>query len=292
MPRRERPRRSALYLPASNPKALAKARALPADVIILDLEDAVSPDNKEAARHAAVQAVSEGGFGSRELVVRINGADTPWGAADLAAVALAAPDAILLPKVNSPADIDYCERGLACAPSSVRIWAMIETCASIPLLHAIAGRAADSRLSAFVMGTNDLAKEMRARLVVDRAPFIPLLVHALVAARAHGISILDGVCNEFRDLQVFVAEAKQGLELGFDGKTLIHPVQIDPCNVVFSPTEEEIAWASAVLEAFALPANSGKGAIQVGGKMVELLHLEQARNLHEIAKQIGSIQRT
>ncbi|MEJ5976294.1 CoA ester lyase [Novosphingobium sp. PS1R-30] len=284
----ERPRRSALYLPATNAKALAKARTLPADVVILDLEDAVAPEHKEAARAAALAAVAEGGFGRRELAIRANGLDTPWGADDLAAIALSGADAVLVPKVSSPADIDACQAALSAAPDSLQLWAMIETCACLPQLDAIAAKARSTRLSLFVMGTNDLAKEMRARLTPERTPFLPFLSLAVAAARAHGVAILDGVCNEFRDIDLFRAEAEQGLLYGFDGKSLIHPNQIDPCNAVFSPSEDELAWARAVIAGFALPENQGKGAIQVEGKMVELLHLEQAQRLVAVAEQIAA----
>lgn len=278
-----RPRRSALYLPASNAKALAKARTLPVDVVILDLEDAVAPELKEEARAAAFAAVREGGFGNRELVVRANGINTPWGLADLAAIAVAGPDAVLVPKVNSPADIRAYDALLANAPPQMQLWAMIETCACVPQIDAIAACAADTRLSGFVMGTNDLAKEMRAQLRPGRAPFLPILTLTVAAARAHGVAVLDGVCNEFRDLAAFRAEVEQGLEWGFDGKTLIHPDQIAPCNAVFTPSAAEVTWAQAVVAAFELPENAGKGAIKVDGKMVELLHLEQAQRVLAVA---------
>ena len=284
----DRPRRSALYLPASNAKALAKARTLPADVVILDLEDAVAPEAKEAARDAALAAIAEGGFGRRELAIRANALDTPWGADDLAAIARSGADAVLVPKVSSPADIDACQAALSAAPDHLQLWAMIETCACLPQLDAIAAKARSTRLSLFVMGTNDLAKEMRARLTPERTPFLPFLSMAVAAARAHGVAILDGVCNEFRDIDLFRAEAEQGLLYGFDGKSLIHPNQIDPCNAVFSPSEDELARARAVIAAFALPENQGKGAIQVEGKMAELLHLEQARRLVAVAEQIAA----
>lgn len=278
-----RPRRSALYLPASNAKALAKARTLPVDVVILDLEDAVAPELKEEARAAAFAAVREGGFGNRELVVRANGINTPWGLADLAAIAVAGPDAVLVPKVNSPADIRAYDALLANAPPQMQLWAMIETCACVPQIDAIAACATDTRLSGFVMGTNDLAKEMRAQLRPGRAPFLPILTLTVAAARAHGVAVLDGVCNEFRDLAAFRAEVEQGLEWGFDGKTLIHPDQIGPCNEVFTPSDAEVTWAQAVVAAFELPENAGKGAIKVDGKMVELLHLEQAQRVLAVA---------
>ncbi|WP_026091211.1 CoA ester lyase [Blastomonas sp. AAP53] len=283
-----RPRRSALYMPASNPRALAKARSLPADVIILDLEDAVAPEAKEDARNAAIAAVAEGGFGNRELAIRINALDTPWGRDDLAAVVHANIDAVLVPKVYRPSDITACNAALADAPSRLQLWAMIETCAVVPHLDALAALAAGTRLSLFVMGVNDLAKEMRAKLTPERTPFLPILTLAVAAARAHGVAVLDGVCNEFRDLDVFEAEARQGLMFGFDGKTLIHPDQIAPCNTMFSPSEEDLAWAHAVIAAFALPENAGKGAIRVDGKMAELLHLEQARQMVAIADSIAA----
>lgn len=283
-----RPRRSALYMPASNARALVKARTLSADVIILDLEDAVAPEAKEDARAAAIAAAAEGGFGHRELIIRINALDTPWGQDDLAAVAKADVDGVLVPKVSRPTDITACNAALAEAPSRLKLWAMIETCAVIPHLDALAALGGSTRLSTFVMGVNDLAKEMRARLTPERTPFLPILTLAVAAARAHGVAILDGVCNEFRDLAVFEAEARQGLLFGFDGKTLIHPDQVTPCNAVFSPSEEELAWAHAVIAAFALPENAGKGAIRVEGKMAELLHLEQARQLVAIAERIAA----
>ncbi|MFM2301000.1 MAG: hypothetical protein RLZZ84_736 [Pseudomonadota bacterium] len=282
-----RPRRSALYLPASNAKALAKARTLPCDVVILDLEDAVAPEFKAEARAAAVAAVREGGFGHRELVVRANGLNTPWGRDDLAAIAQAGPDAVLVPKVNGPADIRAYDALLAAAPPQLKLWAMIETCACVPQIDAIAACAADTRLAAFVLGTNDLAKEMRAQLRPGRAPFLPILTLTVAAARAHGVVVLDGVCNEFRDLDAFRAEVEQGLEWGFDGKSLIHPDQIAPCNAVFTPSAAEVAWAQAVVAAFNLPENAGKGAIRVDGKMVELLHLEQAQRVLAVAAAVA-----
>jgi len=284
----DRPRRSALYLPATNAKALAKARTLPADIVILDLEDSVAPEFKEEARAAAVTAVGEGGWGSREVAIRANALDTPWGAADLAAIARSGADAVLVPKVSSPADIDRCQTALAHAPDAMQLWAMIETCAAMFALDAIAAKAATTRLSLWVMGINDLAKEMRAQQTPERTPFLPFLSLAVAAARGHGLTVLDGVCNEFRDLAVFEAEARQGLLFGFDGKSLIHPAQVELCNAVFSPGADELAWARAVIEAFALPENAGKGVIRVDGKMTELLHLEQARRLVAVAERIAA----
>ncbi|KHK91624.1 HpcH/HpaI aldolase/citrate lyase family protein [Novosphingobium malaysiense] len=284
----DRPRRSALYLPASNAKALAKARTLPCDVVILDLEDAVAPEMKAEARAAAVAAVEEGGFGHREVAIRANGIDTEWGAEDLAAIAGSKADAVLVPKVGSPQDIGRYEKALEPAPASMQLWTMIETCEAVFNLERIAAMAPSTRLSLWIMGTNDLAKEMRAQLTPERTPFLPFLSMAVAAARAHGVTILDGVCNEFRDIPVFEAEARQGLLFGFDGKSLIHPAQIDPCNTVFSPSEADLAWARAVIEAFKQPENQGKGAIRVDGKMTELLHLEQAVRMVAVAEQIAA----
>ena len=285
----DRPRRSALYLPASNAKAIAKARTLPCDVVILDLEDAVAPEMKAQARAAAVAAVLEGDFGNREVAIRVNGLDTEWGADDLAAVAAATADAVLVPKVSSARDIGRYQDALAQAPAAMQLWTMIETCEAVLNLDAIAASAASTRLSLWIMGTNDLAKEMRAQLTPCRTPFLPFLSTAVAAARAHRLAILDGVCNEFRDLDAFEAEARQGLMFGFDGKSLIHPAQIAPCNAVFSPSEADLAWAQAVIEAFEQPENQGKGAIRVDGRMTELLHLEQAKRLIAIAEKIAAL---
>ena len=282
-----RPRRSALFLPASNPKALAKARELDADVVILDLEDAVAPEAKEEARAAAVQAVKDGGFGRRELVIRVNGLDTPWGAADLAAAAAAGPDAVLVPKVSDCAALKAYDHALAAAPDATRLWTMIETCAVVPELANLAALGSSTRLTAFVLGTNDLAKDMRAEIRPGRAPFLPILTAAVCAARANGLIVIDGVCNEFRDADVLTREAQQGREFGFDGKSLIHPDQIDPCNAVFSPSAAEVDKARAIVAAFEDPENSGKGAIRLEGRMVELLHLDQARRTLAIAAAIG-----
>lgn len=283
----DRPRRSALYLPASNAKAIAKARTLPADIVILDLEDSVAPDAKEEARAAAIEAVAQGGFGNREVAIRANGIDSQWGAADLSAIAQSGADAVLVPKISTAGDIDQCEAALGDAAAGMQLWTMIETCTSVFNLDAIAARAADTRLSLWVMGINDLAKEMRAQLTPERTQFLPFLSMAVAAARANGLAILDGVCNEFRDIGVFRAEASQGLLFGFDGKTLIHPAQIDPCNEIFSPGEAELAQAQAIIDGFALAENRGKGVIKVDGKMAELLHLEQAQRLVAVARQIA-----
>ena len=282
-----RPCRSVLYLPASNAKAVAKARTLAADVLVLDLEDAVAPENKPEARAAAVTAIAEGGFGSREVVIRVNAFGTEWAEADLAAVAQAGPDAVLVPKVSTAADVRAYDAAIASAPPHTRLWIMVETCALMPRLDEVAALAGSTRLAAFAMGTNDLAKEMRAQLKPGRAPFLPILTQTVCAARAHGLLVFDGVSNEFHDMDVVRAECEQGLEFGFDGKCLIHPDQVEPCNAVFTPSPAEVAWARAVIDAFALPENAGKGAIRVEGKMAELLHLEQAQRLLGIAAAIG-----
>lgn len=283
-----RPRRSALYLPASNAKAMAKARTVDADVVILDLEDAVSPDKKIQARDAALTAVAEGGFGRREIVIRVNGLDTPWGRDDLAAVAHSGADAILVPKVDDACAIRAYDAALAEAPARTRLWAMIETGRAVAALDEIAAMASCSRLSTFVIGTNDLAKALRMRLHQTRTPFLTILTLAVVAARTHGLSILDGVCNEYSDLDRLRVECLQGLEFGFDGKTVIHPAQIETCNAIFSPGAEDLAFADQVIAAFALAENAGKGAISLNGKMVELLHLDEARHLRAIADRISA----
>ena len=277
-----KPRRSALFLPAV-PKMIAKARDLPADVIIFDLEDAVAPEAKLDARAAAVAACQEGGFGRRELVIRVNGLDTPWGAEDLAAAALSGADAVLAPKVSTPADIAAYDAALSAAPAHVQLWTMIETAASVLRLDALGAMAATTRLSLWVMGANDLAREMRSVLAPGRLPFLPFLSQGVAAARAHGLAILDGVCNDFRDLTAFREEAEQGRLFGFNGKSLIHPDQIAPCNAVFSPSAADLAWARAVIAGFAASENAGKGAIRVEGKMAELLHLKQAQRLIAMA---------
>ena len=283
-----RPRRSALYMPASNAKAVEKARTLDADVIILDLEDAVAPEMKEAAREAAVAAVKAGGFGSREIVIRTNGLDTPWGAADLKAAAEAGPDAVLVPKVNDAADVHAYDVALHAAPVHTKLWTMIETGKAAFHLWEIAAASRTTRLSAWVMGVNDFAKEMRARQTPGREPFLPLLTLSVAAARAHGLSILDGVHNDIEDLDALEAVCVQGVDFGFDGKTLIHPKHLEICNRVFSPTADEIAWSQAVIAAFKAPENAGKGALRVDGKMAERLHLTQAERLVQVAAAIAA----
>ena len=281
-----RPRRSALYMPASTARAVEKARALPADVIILDLEDAVAPEAKPDARAAAVAAVKAGGFGRREVVIRVNGLSTPWGADDLAAAAEAGPDAVLVPKIGSAADVAAYDAALAAAPAATRLWAMIETCPAMFELKAIAAASAATRLAALVMGVNDLAKEMKARQTPDRAAFAPFLAMTVAAARAHGLVALDGVHNEIDDLEALAAVCRQGAEFGFDGKSLIHPTHLAICNRAFAPPADEVAWAGAVVEAFARPENDGKGALRVNGRLAEHLHLGEARRLLALAAAI------
>jgi len=277
-----RPRRSALYMPASNARAVDKARSLACDVVILDLEDAVAPDAKEVARSQAIDAVRAGGFGRREVVVRINGLDTPWGPADLAAAAAAVPDAILVPKISGPADLVAYDRALQ---GGTRLWAMMETCAAIFALDALAG--AGGRLEALVVGGNDLAKEMRCRPGVERQPLLGALGLTVAAARAHGLAVIDGVFNEIDDAEGFARQCAQGAAFGFDGKSLIHPSQVDAANAAFSPDPAEVAWARTIAEAFDSPENAGKGVLRVDGKMVELLHLDQARRLIAVAETIA-----
>ncbi len=285
-----RPRRSALYMPGSNTRALEKAKTLAADVVIFDLEDAVAPEAKETAREQVMAAVSGGGYGSRELVVRINGLDTPWGAEDLASAAAAAPDAILVPKVSTAGQLAEIGAGLSQAPGKIRVWAMIETPLAILNLREIAATARDrsTRLACFVLGTNDLVKETRAELDPTRTAALYWLSAAVTAARAYGIDVLDGVYNAFKDVEGFRRECIQGRQLGMDGKTLIHPDQVEPANEIFSPTAAEVEWARKILSAFSEPQNQGKGAITVDGRMVELLHADMAKRTVEIAEAIAA----
>ncbi len=280
-----RPRRSALYMPAANARAVEKARDLACDVVILDLEDAVAPDAKDLARQQAVEAVRAGGFGRREVVIRVNGLDTPWGADDLAAASTARPAAILAPKVSSAADVAAYDAALN---GDTRLWVMIETCAALFALDAIAACVASSRLEALVIGTNDLAKEMRCRLTVDRAPLAGPLSLSVAAARAHGLTILDGVYNGIEDEDGLARQCAQGSEFGFDGKTLIHPKQIALANQAFSPAPDEVHWARIIVEAFDLPENASKGVLRVEGRMVERLHLAQAQRLIAVAEAIAA----
>jgi citrate lyase subunit beta/citryl-CoA lyase len=285
-----RPRRSVLYMPASNSRALDKARELPADGLILDLEDAVAPEAKAQARDAVVKALNQG-FGDREVLVRINGLDTRWWVDDIDAAASARPDAVLVPKVSSPRQLQDLAARLVDMGTDphVRVWAMMETPLAVLNVRDVAAAALDSetRLAGFVMGTNDLAKDTRARLVPGRAPMVPWLMNCIAAARAYGLDILDGVYNDLDNADGFAEECRQARDLGFDGKTLIHPRQIEPCNEAFSPTPEEVEVARKIIAAFDLPENENKAVIQIDGRMIERLHAEMARRTVAIADAIA-----
>jgi citrate lyase subunit beta/citryl-CoA lyase len=287
-----RPRRSMLYMPGSNARAIEKARSLAADGVILDLEDSVAPDAKETARDQVVSAVKAGGFGRREVFVRINALDTPWGADDLAAAAACAPDCILVPKISTPGQVEMIGQRFLDTHTDlrVRLWVMIETPLAVLNAAAIAATAKDSetRLSGFVLGTNDLAKETRARLVPGRAPMVPWLMSCIAAARIYGIDVLDGVYNDIGNADGFAQECAQARDMGFDGKTLIHPNQVAPCNEAFSPTPEEVAQATKIIAAFDLPENRGKGVVSLDGRMVERLHADMARRTVAIAAAIAA----
>jgi len=287
-----RPRRSALYMPGSNARAIEKARTLPADAVILDLEDSVAPDAKAAARKQVADAITAGGFGAREVVMRINGLDTEWWLDDLNAAAKAKPDAVLVPKVSTAQHLEDVADRLVdiSADHKIRIWAMMETPLAMLNAREIASAATDveTRLTAFVMGTNDLAKETRARITPGRAPMLPWLMSCVAAARAFGIDILDGVYNDLGDTDGLARECAQAREMGFDGKTLIHPNQIGPCNAAFSPGAEEVAQARKIIAAFDLPENEHKGVVQLEGRMVERLHADMARRTVAIAEAIAA----
>ncbi len=287
-----RPRRSVLYMPGSNARALDKAKTLPADGVILDLEDSVAPEAKVAARQQVVDAVKAGGFGTHEVFIRVNGVDTPWHADDLSAAAHAAPDVILVPKVSSSDTLELIGRRMLDMGTNhkTRVWAMIETPLAIFNILEIAAAARDSetRLAGFVMGTNDLAKDTRARLVPGRTPMLAWLSMCVAAARIHGIDILDGVYNDIGNADGFARECTQGVELGFDGKTLIHPSQIEPCNKAFSPSPADVAQARKMIAAFDLPENKGKGVVSIDGRMVERLHADMARRTVAIAEAISA----
>lgn len=271
-----RPRRSVLYLPGSKPRALEKARTLPADALILDLEDAVAPEAKGMAREQVCAALRQG-FGKREVMVRINALASEWGDADLLAVAAAGPDAILVPKVASARDVHRVEQRLGHLPQAgaIQIWAMIETAGAVLDLGGIAN--AGGRLCGLILGSNDLIQEMGGRHVKDRANLLFVFGQIVLAARAHGLAVIDGVHNDIADSEGFAFACAQARSFGFDGKTVIHPSQIGPCNDAFAPSPTEIAAAEKIIAAFALPENHGKGAIAVDGHMVERLHETAAR---------------
>jgi citrate lyase subunit beta / citryl-CoA lyase len=283
----ERPRRSVLYMPSSNPKALEKAKSIPCDAIIFDIEDAVAPDAKPMARQQAVAAVASGEYGRRELTIRCNGLATPWGADDLDAAGGARPSAVVIPKVNSTAELDAVAAALdAAGASSTSIWAMVETPTAIFDVRSIA---AHPRVSVLVMGTNDLAKEIGAPLVAGRANLTGYLGTAVLAAREAGKAILDGVYNDVRDDAGFVAECRQGVEMGFDGKTLIHPSQVEPANTAWSPSVDEIEFSRRVIAAYEEAEAEGRGVITVDGKMIEHLHVANARRTLAVADAIAAL---
>ena len=285
-----RPRRSVLYMPGANTRALEKARNLPADALIFDLEDAVAPDAKEAARTNVVAAAQSRAYGKREIAIRCNGLATPWGKADAAAIATSGADAIVVPKVESAADVASIVALLdaAGAPVSMMVWAMVETPRAILRAEEIAG--SHPRLALFVMGTNDLVKDMRARHTPMRLPMIAALGIGMLAARAYGLTILDGVYNDIQDTEGFRAVCQQGLEMGFDGKTLIHPSQVEPCNEVFAPSAVELETAGKIVAAFKTAQAEGKGVVTVDGRMIENLHVEQADRALALAAAIREMQ--
>lgn len=283
-----RPRRSVLYMPAANERALEKAKNLDADALIFDLEDAVSPENKELARDQACAAASSSEYGHRELTIRCNGLDTPWGIDDVLAAAAAAPAAVVIPKVDGP---DYLDQVSALldkggAPASTRIWAMVETPSGILKVDQIAGH---ERIAVMVMGTNDMAKELRATITPDRHALLPYLAKCLLSARAADIGILDGVYNDIKDDTGFSSVCLQGAQMGFDGKTLIHPNQVAPTNKIFSPSMDELDFHRQVIEEFEAAEKDGRGVLTVNGKMIENLHVDEARRALAIAEAIAAL---
>jgi citrate lyase subunit beta/citryl-CoA lyase len=276
-----RPRRSVLYMPGANERALEKAKTLPADALILDLEDAVAPDAKVEARDRVCAAAASGDYGSREVTIRVNGIGTPWHADDLAAAGKAGPAAVVVPKVNSADEV----RAIAAVlPEPVEIWAMIET--PVAVLRCAEIAAASERLTALVLGTNDLAKEMVAEQVPGRAPLLGPLSMCVLAARATGKVILDGVYNDVRDAEGFERECRQGREFGFDGKTLIHPGQLEPCNRVFSPSAQDVERSRRIIDAFEAAQREGRGVVTVDGRMIENLHVDNAKRVLALASAI------
>ncbi|MFN2524408.1 MAG: CoA ester lyase [Mycobacteriales bacterium] len=274
--------RSVLYMPSSNERALEKAKTIAADAIIFDLEDAVAPDAKEAARGNAVAAVQSGEYGKRVLTIRCNGLDTPWGADDLRAAAAAGPAAVVVPKVSGPDHL----REVAALVGETPIWAMVETPAAVFDVREIA---AFPNVEVLVMGTNDLAKELRAALVPGRAPLLPHLATSLLAAREAGIPILDGVYNDVKDPEGFEAEALQGMQMGFDGKTLVHPTQVEPANRVWAPSDADVEHARRVIAAFEEAEREGKGVVTVDGRMIENLHVANAQRTLAVAEAIAAL---
>jgi citrate lyase subunit beta/citryl-CoA lyase len=288
-----RPRRSLLFMPGSNARALEKARNLPADGIILDLEDSVAPDAKAIARDQIAQAIAQKGFGKREVLIRVNTLDSPWWIDDLAMAGKAAPDGILVPKISSVKDLNAIADRLSDinADTSIKVWAMIETARAV--LHAdelaAASRDSATRLAGFVFGPNDISRETRIKMQPGRAAMVPMMTHCILAARAHGIEILDGPYSDFSNTDGFALECAQARDLGFDGKTLIHPGQIVACNAIFTPPAEEVAHARKIIAAFDRPENASRGAIQLDGQMVERLHADMARRTIAIADAIAAM---
>ena len=282
------PRRSVLYMPGANERALEKAKGLDADALILDLEDAVAPDAKAEARDRVCAAATSGEYGSKEVTIRVNGLTTEWHAADIAAVAQAGPAAVVVPKVDSVEDVHAIEKGLeaAGAPDHTKIWAMVET--PVAMLHAEAIAAASERLTVLVMGTNDLAKELHAEHVPGRQPLLTGLGLCVLAARATGKVILDGVYNDIKDEAGFEAECLQGRQMGFDGKTLIHPSQLEPANRIWAPTEEAVDDARALIATFEEAIAAGKGVVTHNGRMIENLHVDNARRILAVAEAIAA----
>jgi citrate lyase subunit beta / citryl-CoA lyase len=288
-----RPRRSPLFMPGSNARALEKARNLPADVIILDLEDSVAPDAKGLARDQIAQAIAAKGFGKREVWVRTNSLDSAWWVDDSAMAGQAKPDGILVPKVSSVEDLQAIGDRLAAvhADPSIKVWAMIETARAVLDADKLAGATRDpkTRLAGFVFGPNDIARETRILMRPGRAAMIPMMTHCILATRAYGLEIFDGPYSDFSNVDGFGQECTQGRDLGFDGKTLIHPGQIEACNAIFTPPDEEIAQARKIIAAFEQPENAARGAIRLDGQMVERLHADMARRTIAIADAIAAM---
>ena len=284
-----RPRRSVLYMPSSNERALEKAKTLPVDALILDLEDAVAPDAKDVARENACAAAQSGDYGRRELTIRVNGLGSQWHDADLAAAAAAGPDAIVVPKVNSADEVRSLVVAMeaAGAPAHTRLWAMVET--PVAVLHAEEIARASDRLSCLVLGTNDLYKELGASFAPGRAAIQTSLQLVLLAARAAGVAVVDGVFNDVKDADGFLAEARQGREMGFDGKTLIHPGQVEPCNEVFAPSADQVEQARAVIAAFEAAQAEGRGVATLNGRLIENLHVETAQKVLATAEAIAAL---
>jgi citrate lyase subunit beta/citryl-CoA lyase len=287
------PRRSLLFMPGSNARALDKARVLPADGLILDIEDSVAPDAKAKAREQIAQAIAAKGFGKREIWIRTNSLDSQWWADDVAMAGNAKPDGILVPKVSSVDDLNKIGDRLKAigADASIKVWAMIETARAVLDAEQLAAASRDpnTRLAGFVFGPNDISRETRIKMQPGRAAMIPMITHCILATRAHGLEILDGPYSDFSNVDGFALECAQGRDLGFDGKTLIHPGQIVACNAIFTPPAEEVAHARRIIAAFELPENAARGAIQLDGQMVERLHAEIARRTIEIADAIAAM---